>query len=137
MIYVFIILIHSSMQLQLSNQYSPSEIYEARDEILKLQTNLNKIEELYHNLYSTLDDQQVHVEGIEISVQQTEMNIEKGGLDLYQILQSRRKKDKHRCFIIIFISTTACFFLLIVISVLINVIKTFGFKQIVKSNDEK
>ncbi len=117
-------------------QYSPSEIYEARDEILKLQSNLTKIEELYHRLYSTLDDQQAHVEGIATSVQQTETNIEKGGLDLYQILQSRRKKDKHRCFIIIFICTTACFFLLIVISVFINVIKTFGFKQVVKLNND-
>ena len=110
MIYIFIILIHSSMQLQLTDQYSPSEIYEARDEILKLQSNLNKIEELYHRLYSTLDDQQVHVEGISTVVQQTETNIKKGDLDLYQILQSRRKKDKHQCCIIIFICTTACFF---------------------------
>jgi hypothetical protein len=36
------------------DQYSSSEISEAHDEILKLQENLNKIEQLY----STLDNQQ-------------------------------------------------------------------------------
>lgn len=39
---------------------------------------------------------------IETSLQQTEANTEKGGFDLYQILQSRRRKDKYRCFIIIY-----------------------------------
>jgi len=125
------------MQFQLTNQYSPSEIYEARDEILKLQTNLNKIEQLYQTLYSTLNNQQNHVEGIEISVEQTETNLEKGGLDLYEILQIQKKKDKHRCFIIIFICTIGCFFLLIVFSVLVNVIKTFGFQPVFKSNNDK
>jgi len=52
---------------------------------------LNKIEELCHNLYSKLDNQQIY----ETCLQQTEANIEKVGLDLYQILQPRRKKDKH------------------------------------------
>ncbi|CAF2356048.1 unnamed protein product [Rotaria sp. Silwood2] len=121
------------MQIQLSDQYSSSEIYEAGDEILKLQYNLNRIEELYHNLYSTLNDQQINVEEIQTSINQTQTNLEKGGLDLHQILQSKRRKDKHRCFIIIFICTTACFFLLMVITALINVIKTFGFKRITKS----
>ncbi|CAF0987691.1 unnamed protein product [Rotaria sordida] len=125
------------MQVQLNKQYSSSEINEARDEIFKLQYNLNKIEELYHNLYSTLNDQQIHIEEIQTSINQTQTNLEKGGLDLHQILQLKRRKDKHRCFIIIFICTIACFFFLMVITVLINVIKTFGFKRTTKSiNDE-
>lgn len=134
MIDIFIFIIHFFMQIQLTDQYSPSEIYEARDEIVKLQNNLNKIDELYHQLYSTLDNQQIHIEQIENSINQTETNLEKGGLDLHEILQIRKKKDKHQCFIIIFICITACFFLLIVISVLINVIQTFGFKKITKLN---
>ncbi len=137
MIYIFIVLFHFSMQVQLSDRYSPSEIYEARDEIFKLQYNLNRIEDLYHNLYSTLDNQQIQIEDIETSIDHTETNIEKGGSDVYQILQSRRKKDKQRCFIIIFICTTACFFLLIVISVLVNVIKMFGIKRITNSNSDR
>ncbi len=137
MIYIFIVLFHFSMQVQLSDRYSPSEIYEARDEIFKLQYNLNRIEDLYHNLYSTLDNQQIQIEDIETSIDHTETNIEKGGSDVYEILQSRRKKDKQRCFIIIFIFTTACFFLLIVISVLVNVIKMFGIKRINNSNSDR
>ncbi|CAF1250086.1 unnamed protein product [Adineta steineri] len=116
------------MQIQLSDQYSSAEIYEARDEIFKLQYNLNKIEELYHTLHSTLDNQNTYIEQINTSIYQTQTNLEKSDFDLYEILELRRKKDKRQCFIIIFICTIACFFLLIVISVLINVIKTFGFK---------
>lgn len=125
------------MKVQLSNQYSSAEIYEAREEILNLQYNLNKIEQLYHKLYTTLANQQKHIEDIEISVDQTQVNLEKGGFDIHQLLQTRRKKDKNRCFIIIFICIIACFFLLIVLTVLINVIRTFGFKRITKSNNDK
>ncbi|CAF4556848.1 unnamed protein product, partial [Rotaria magnacalcarata] len=49
------------------DRYSSSEICEARDEIVKLKSNLNKIEELYHKLYTTLDNQQMHFENIETS----------------------------------------------------------------------
>lgn len=129
MIDIFILLLHFSMQVQFSEQYSDSEIYEARDEIVKLQNNLNKIEQLYQQLYTTLDNQQAHVEQIGVSVKQTEVSLEKGALDLYQFSQLRRKKDKRQCFVMIFIGTTACFFLLIVISALINVMQTFGYKS--------
>ena len=122
------------MQFPFTDHYSSEEIYEARDEIRKLQTNLNRIEELYRQLYSTLDEQQVHVEQIETSAHQTQTNLEKGGFDLYQILESRRKKDKQRCLLIVFICTTACVCLLIVINVLFNVIKAFGSQRIMKSN---
>lgn len=99
------------------DQYSSSEISEAHDEILKWQENLNKIEQIGN------------------SINQTETNLEKGGFDLHEILQIRQKKDERQCFIIIFICIVACFFLLIVISVLINVIQTFGSKRITKSID--
>ena len=122
------------MQLPFSDHYSSEEIYEARDEIRKLQTNLNKIEELYSHLYSTLDQQQRQVEQIEISGDQTQTNLEKGGFDLSRILESRRKKDKRRCLVIVCMCTTACVCLLIVINVLVNVIRTFGSQRIIKSN---
>lgn len=122
------------MQLPFSGHYSSEEIYEARDEIRKLQNNLTKIEELYSHLYSTLDQQQRHVEQIEISGDQTQMNLEKGGFDLSRILESRRKKDKRRCLWIVCMCTTACVCLLIVINVLVNVIRTFGSQRVIKSN---
>jgi len=56
------------------DQYSSSEISEAHDEILKLQENLNKIEQIGN------------------SINQTETNLEKGGFDLHEILQIRQKK---------------------------------------------
>jgi t-SNARE complex subunit (syntaxin) len=125
------------MQIQLNDQYSSSEIDNAHDQIVQLQENLNKIEELYQQFYSTLDHQQNHIEQIGNSINQTEINLEKGQLDLHEILQIQRTKDKRQCLIIIFIFTTACFFLLIVISVLINVIQTFGFKRGTKSTNDR
>ena len=120
------------MQIQLIDRYSPSEINDARDEILQLQGNLNKIERLYQQLYSTLNNQDNHFQQIEKSINQTEINLGKGELDLNEILQIRKTKDKRQCWIIIIVCTTACFFLLIVISVLINVIQTFGSKRTVQ-----
>ncbi|UJR26350.1 hypothetical protein I4U23_007683 [Adineta vaga] len=116
------------MQFQLSDQYISEEIYEARDEILKLQQNLNKIEELYRYLYSTFDEQQVHMEEIDKSIYQTQTNIEKSDSDFYELLQIRKKKDQRRCYIVIFIFTIASVFFLFVISVLINVVNTFRFR---------
>jgi len=122
------------MQIELSDQYSPEEIEGARHEILELQNNLNEIEKLYKNFYSTLVRQQTHFDQIQTTVQQTEIHLDKGSNDIHQILQLRKKQDKYRSIIIVFILTTACFFFFVVILVLVNVIKTFGFKRINQSS---
>ena len=113
------------MQVQLTGQYTPEEIDEARDGILKLQSNLNKIEELYRYLHTILGVQQTQMENIDRFLHQTQINIEKSDFDYSQLLQIRKKKDQRRCHIVIFIFTIACVFFLVVVSVLINVINTF------------
>ncbi|CAF1087324.1 unnamed protein product, partial [Adineta ricciae] len=120
------------MQVQLTGQYTPEEIDEARDEILKLQSNLNKIEELYRYLHTLLGEQQTQMENIDRFLHQTQINIEKSDFDYSKLLQIQKKKDQRRCHIVIFIFTIACVFFLIVVSVLINVINTFRYKTLNK-----
>lgn len=120
------------MQLHLSDNYSSEDIYQAREEIFKLQNNLNQIEQLYHELCSNLGDQQSHVEEITQSVYQTSVNLQKGRDDLHQIVQSKQKKAKRRRVIIIFITATALLCFGIVINVLANVIRTFGFQRVIQ-----
>lgn len=118
------------MQIQLIDQYSTEELAQARDEIVQLQGNLNKIEQLYHQLHVTLNSQHVNVEQIAVSIDQTENNLARGILDLQKFGQLRRNRTKSHCLMMIFIAMIAAFFLLIVISTLINVIQTFSYRRI-------
>ena len=130
MIDIFIFVIHFSMQIQLIDQYSAEEIAQARDEIVQLQGNLNKIEQLYHQLHLTLNSQHVDVEQIALSINHTENNLARGVLDLQKFGQLRRTRTKYHCLVTMFIAAIGVFFLLIVLSVLINVIQTFGYRRI-------
>lgn len=120
------------MQIQLIEQYSADEIAQARDEIVQLQGNLKKIEELYQQLHLTLNNQQDEIEQMTNAINQTETSLGKGVFDLQKISQLRTDREKSHCLIIIFIGTIAGFFLLIVISVLINVIQTFSYKRVIR-----
>ena len=113
---------------QLTARYSPEEIHEARDEIFRLQANLNKIEALYSRLHDTLNEQHANVEQIETSIDHTQAALEKGGIDLYQIVELRHRKDKRRYLFIAVIAAIACLALLIVINVLANVVEAFAEK---------
>lgn len=125
-------LIHFAMTLHTTDHYSSEDIYQARNEIFQLQNNLHQIEELYQKLYVTLDGQQAHVDEITTSVNQTVSNLDKGQEDLFRILQTKRQRTKWQYFLILFIITTALICLVIVINVLANVIKTFGFQRIIQ-----
>lgn len=112
MIDIFIFVIHFSMQIQLIDQYSAEEIAQARDEIVQLQGNLNKIEQLYHQLHLTLNSQHVDVEQIALSINHTENNLARGVLDLQKFGQLRRTRTKYHCLVTMFIAAIGVFFFL-------------------------
>lgn len=125
------------MQVQLADQYTSAELFEARDEIHKLQCNLNRIEALYQHLYATLDEQQRPLDEIDASVVHAQSSMEKSDVDLDELLRIRKVKDKRRCLTTVFICTVAGVFLLIVVSVLVNVMNTFRFKSVGQLNGSR
>ena len=129
---LILVLIHFGMALHSTDHYASEDIYQARNEMFQLQNNLHQIEQLYQKLYATFDGQQAHVDEITSSVNQTVSKLDKGQEDLFRILQTKRQRTKWQYFLILFIITTALICLVIVINVLANVIKTFGFQRIIQ-----
>ena len=68
---IFIVLIPFSMRNHLIDHCSSSKISKACSKSLKLRYHLNRIEELYHSLYSTMNYLQIHTEANEALVYRT------------------------------------------------------------------
>lgn len=112
------------------NATKPRDV--VQNEIIKLQTNLNRIEELYAYLSSMLEEQQISLESTEYMAQETQNSLERARTDLHIILKEQRKSDRKRWSFIFLIIMTGFICLFVVVNELVDVIKTFGNPQTVK-----